>query len=147
MLLKLASMFLTNIFYYLKVIFKIKKRDARLLYFWIILYKFYDIYLKVDSSLANTKLRHSANKFVVTFKFLKHFSLLVCPHQNIIRIHWVSLSNFFTNSIASLGLLVFFIDSFKPFVSISSLLISESRSLCNNWSSLSFGCLLVSPKI
>ena len=84
MLLKLANMFLTNIFYYPTVTFKIKKRDIRLLHFWIILYKLYDIYLKVDSSLANTKLRHSANKLVVTFKFLKHFSLLVCPHQNII---------------------------------------------------------------
>ena len=84
MLLKLASMFLTNIFYYPKVIFKIKKRDARLLHFWIILYKLYDVYLKVHSSLADTKFRHSANKFVVTFKFLKHFSLLVCPNQNII---------------------------------------------------------------
>ena len=84
MLLKLASMFLTNIFYYTKVIFKIKKRDTRLFYFWIILYKLYHIYFKVDSSLANTKLRHSANKVAVTLKFLKHFSLLVCPHQNII---------------------------------------------------------------
>ena len=84
MLLKLANMFLTNIFYYPTVTFKIKKRDIRLLHFWIILYKLYDIYLKVESKLANTKLRHSANKLVVTFKFLKHFSLLVCPHQNII---------------------------------------------------------------
>ena len=79
MLLKLASMFFKNIFYYPKVIFKIKKRDTRLLHFWIILYKLY-----VDSSLANTKLCCSANKFVATFKFLKHFSLLVCPRQNVI---------------------------------------------------------------
>ena len=84
MLLKLATMLLANIFYYSKVISKKKTRDTRLLHFWIILYKLYDICLKIDSSLANTKLRHSANKFVVTFKFLKHFSLLVCPHQNII---------------------------------------------------------------
>ena len=84
MLLKLASMFLTNIFYYPKVVFKIKKRDARLFHFRIILYKLYDIYLKVDSSLANAKLCHSANKSIVTFKFLKYFSLLVCQHQNII---------------------------------------------------------------
>ena len=84
MLLKLASMFLTNIFYYPKVFFKIKERDTRLLHFWIILYKLYDIYLKVDSGLANTKLRNSASKFIVTFKFLKYFSLLVCQHQNII---------------------------------------------------------------
>ena len=83
MLLKLASIFLTNIFYYPKVIFKIKKRDTRLLHFCIIFYKLYDIYLKVDSSLANTKLRHSAKKFIVTFKFLKYFSLLVCQRQNI----------------------------------------------------------------
>ena len=54
MLLKLASMFLTNIFYYSKAIFKIKKQDTRLLHFWIILYKLYDIYVKVDNSLANT---------------------------------------------------------------------------------------------
>ena len=84
MSLKLASVLLTNIFHYPKVIFKIKKRDTRLLHFWIILYKLHDIYLKIDSSFANTKLCHSANKFIVTFKFLKHFSLLVCPHQNII---------------------------------------------------------------
>ena len=84
MLLKLPCMFLTNIFYYPKVIFRIKRRDARLLRFWIILYKLYDIYLKVDSSLPKTKLCHSANKFVDIFKFLKHFSLLACPHQNII---------------------------------------------------------------
>ena len=52
MLLKLASMFLTNIFYYPKVIFKIKKRDTRLLHFWVIFYKLYKLYLKVDSSLV-----------------------------------------------------------------------------------------------
>ena len=84
MLLKLASMFLTNIFLLLESNFKIKKRDTRLLHFWIILYKLYDIYLKIDSRLANTKLRHSANKLVVTFKFLEHPSFLVCSHQNII---------------------------------------------------------------
>ena len=84
MLLKLASMFLTNIFYYPKVVFQIKKGDTRLLHFWIILYKLYDIYHKTDTSLANTKLRHSANKLVITFKYLKHFSWLVCLHQNII---------------------------------------------------------------
>ena len=84
MLLKLASIFLTKIFYHTKVIFKIKKRDTRFSHFWVILYKLYDIYLETDSSLANTKLRHSANKLVVTFKFLKQFSLMVCPHQNII---------------------------------------------------------------
>ena len=84
MLLKFASMFLTNIFYYLKVTFKIKKQDTRLLHFWIIFYKLYNTYLKVDSSLANTKLHHSANKFIVTFKFLKYFSLLVCQRQNIV---------------------------------------------------------------
>ena len=77
-------MFLTNIFYYPKVNFKIKKQDTRLLHFRIIFYKPYDIYLKIDSSLANTKLRHSPNKFIVTFKFLKYFSLLVCQRQNIV---------------------------------------------------------------
>ena len=132
MLLKLASMFLTNIFYYPKLIFKIKKRDTRLLHFWIILYKLYDIYLKIDSSLANTKLRH--------------FSLLYAHTKILFLLHLVSLSNFLTNSIASLGLLVFFINFFKSFVSISSLVISESSSFCINWSSLSFGCFLVSPK-
>ena len=84
MLLKLAGMFLTNIFYYPKVIFIIKKRDTRLLNFWIIFYKLYGIYLKVDSSLANTKLRDSTNKFIVNLKFLKYFSLLVCQRQNIV---------------------------------------------------------------
>ena len=55
MLLKLASMFLTDIFYYPKVVFKIKKRDTRLLHFLIISYKLYDIYLKVDSSMPTPK--------------------------------------------------------------------------------------------
>ena len=84
MLLKLASMFLANIFYYPKVIFKIKKRDIRLLHFWICLYELYDVYFKTDISLANTKLRNSANKLAVHFKLLKHFSLLVCPRQNVV---------------------------------------------------------------
>ena len=89
MLLKLANMFLTNIFYYPTVTFKIKKRDIRLLHFWIILYKLYDIYLKVDSSLANTNLRHSANKLVVsetlflvgmpTPKYYSYYTWLVYP--------------------------------------------------------------------
>ena len=117
MLLKLASMFLTNIFYYPKVIFKIKKRDTRLLHFWILLYKLYDIYLKVDSILANTKLCHSANKFVVTFPcWYDHIKILFL-------LHLVSLSNFLTNSIALLGLSVALINCCKPLVSISSLLL------------------------
>ena len=86
MLLKLASMFLANNFYYRKVIFKINKRDTRLFHFWICLYELYNVYFKVDSSLANTKLRHSANKLVAHFEFLKHFPLLVCPHQNVVLI-------------------------------------------------------------
>ena len=77
-------MFLANICYYPKVIFKIKKRDTRLLHFWVCLYELYDVYFKIDSSLANTKFRHSANKLVAHFKFLKQFSLLVCPHQNVV---------------------------------------------------------------
>ena len=84
MLLKLVRMFLANIFYYPKVIFKIKKRDTRLLHFWVCLYELYDVYFQIDSSLANTELRHSANKLVAHFKFLKHSSLLVCPHQNVV---------------------------------------------------------------
>ena len=77
-------MFLTNIFYYPKVIFKIKKRDTRPLHFGICLYELCDVYFKIDSSLANTKLRHSANKLVVHFKFLEHSSLLLCPHQDVV---------------------------------------------------------------
>ena len=59
MLLKLASMFLRNIFYYSKVIFKVKKRDTRLLYSWVCLYELYDAYLKINCGLTDTKLRHS----------------------------------------------------------------------------------------
>ena len=72
------AIILANIFY------NLKKRDTRLLHFWIILYKLYDIYLQIDSRLANTKLRHSANKFVVTSKFLKYLSLLVRQRQNVV---------------------------------------------------------------
>ena len=149
MLLKLASMFLTNIFYYPKVIFKIKKRDTTLLHFWIILYKLYDIYLKVDGSLGNTKLRHSTNKFVVSFKFLKYFSLLWYVNTKILfLLHLAGLSNFLTNSIASLGLSVVLINCSKPLLSIFSLLliISESRSFSYTYSLLNLGCFLVSSK-
>ena len=69
MLLKLASMFLANIFYYPKVIFKIKKRETRLLHFWVCLSELYDVYFKIDSVLANTKLRHRSNKLAVILKF------------------------------------------------------------------------------
>ena len=60
MLMKLASMFLTNIFYYSKAIFKIKKRDARLFHSWLCLYELYDVYLKINCGLTDTKLRPSS---------------------------------------------------------------------------------------
>ena len=60
MLLKLASMFLRNIFYYSKVIFKIKKQDTKLLHSWICLYELYNVCFEVNGGLIDTKLRHSA---------------------------------------------------------------------------------------
>ena len=59
MLLKLASMFLTNISYYPKVIFKIKKGDTRLLHSWVCPYELYDAYFKINGGLNDTKLGHS----------------------------------------------------------------------------------------
>ena len=50
MLLKFASMFLGNIFYNSKGIFKVKKRDTRLSHFQILLNEVYDIYFKINSS-------------------------------------------------------------------------------------------------
>ena len=126
MLLKFASMFLANIFYCTKIILKIKKRDTRLSHFRILLKKVYNIYFKINSSITDTKLHHSANKML----------FLLCL---------VSLSNFLTNSIASLGLSVVLINCSKSLVSISSLLlISESCSFFNTQSLINFGCFLLS---
>ena len=77
-------MFLANIFYHSEIIFKVKKRDIRLFHPRIVLDEVYDIYFKINSSLTDTKLRHSANKIAVHFKFLKYLSLLVCQCQNVV---------------------------------------------------------------
>ena len=71
MLSKLASMLLANMFYHSEITFKVKKRDTRLVHSRIVLDEVYDIYFKINSSLTDTKLRHSANKLAVHFKFLK----------------------------------------------------------------------------
>ena len=84
MLSKFASMFLANIFYNSKIIFKVKKRDTRLFHSRVILDKFYDVYFKINRSLTNTKLCHSTKKLVIHFKILKYLSLLVCQHQNVV---------------------------------------------------------------
>ena len=82
MLLKFASMFLANIFYNSKAIFKLKKRDARLSHFQILLSEVYDIYLKINSSATENKLRHSTHELIIHLKFLKYLSLLLCQRQN-----------------------------------------------------------------
>ena len=80
MLSKFASMFLANIFYHSEIILKVKKRDTRLFHSRIVLdeVNILNIYFKINSSLTDTKLRHSANKLAVHFKFLKYLSLLAC---------------------------------------------------------------------
>ena len=71
MLLKLASMFLANIFYYPKIIFLVKERDTRLSHFWVLINEIYYIYLEINSTLALFKFCDSAKNYVVFFKFLK----------------------------------------------------------------------------
>ena len=78
--------------------------------------------------------------------FLKTFPCWYAHIKMLFLLHLVSLSNFLTNSIASFRLFVVIINPSKPFASISSLLISQSNSLCNTWSSVSFDCFLISPK-
>ena len=72
MLLKFASMFLANIFYYLKIIFKVKKRDTRLSHFRIPINKVYGIYFKIHGSLTDIEFCHSINELIILFKFLKY---------------------------------------------------------------------------
>ena len=84
MLSKFASMFLVNIFYNSKIIFKVKKRDTRLLHSRIYLYKIYYIYFKINGSLTIFKFCRSVNKLVILFKFLKYLSLLVRQRQNVV---------------------------------------------------------------
>ena len=69
MLSKLASMFLANMFYHSEITFKVKKRDTRLFHSRIVLDEVYDIYFKINSSLTDTKLRHSANKLLFILNF------------------------------------------------------------------------------
>ena len=69
MLSKFASIFLTNIFCNLTIIFKVKKRDTRLSHPWILLDVVYDVYFKVNGSLTHFIFFHSANKLVILFKF------------------------------------------------------------------------------
>ena len=106
-------MFLANIFYYSKVIFKIEKLDTRLFHSRIFLYKIYYTYFKINGSLTLFKFCHSINKLVILFKFLKYLSLLVRQRQNVFLLHFISLSIFLTSSIESLGSLVFLIASSK----------------------------------
>ena len=89
MLSKFASMFLANIFYQLEIIFEIKKQDTRFFHSRIVLDKVYNIYFKINSSLTNTKLCHSAKKLVIHFKLLKYLSLLVCQHQIVVFAVWL----------------------------------------------------------
>ena len=69
MLSKFASMFLANIFYNSKIIFKVKKRDTILSHPWILLDEVYDVYFKIYGSLTLFKFCHSINKLVITLNF------------------------------------------------------------------------------
>ena len=81
---KLASMFLPNVYYYSKVIFKVKKRDTRLFHSRKFLYEIYYIYFKINGSLTLFKFFHSINKLVILFKFQKYLSLLVRQRQDVV---------------------------------------------------------------
>ena len=61
-------MFLANIFYYSKVIFKVKKRNTRLFHSRIFLYEIYYMYCKINGSVTIFKFCHSVNKTIVHFK-------------------------------------------------------------------------------
>ena len=147
MLLKFASMFLANIFYYSEIVFEIKKRNARPLHFRILINKIYDIYFKIHCCLTNLELRHGVDKLI--FFFLNFLNTIPCWYARVkmlFLLHLISLSIFLTNSAASLGLFVFLIDCSNPLVSISSslLLMRDSRNFCNIWSLFDFGRFLVS---
>ena len=146
MLLKFASMFLANIFYYSKIVFQVKKRDARPSHFRILINKIYDIYFKIHGSLTDLELRHSVNKLIILLNFWNNIPLWYVSIKMLFLLHLISLSIFLTNSAASLGLSVFLIDCANPLVSISSslLLMRDSRNFCNIWSLFNFRCFLVS---
>ena len=84
MLSNFAFMFLANIFYNSKIIFKVKKQDTRLLHPRKFLYKIYCIYFKINGSFTLFKFCHSVNKLVILFKFLKYLCLLICQRQNVV---------------------------------------------------------------
>ena len=83
----------------------------------------HDIYFKINSSLTDTKLCYSVNKLVILSKFLNTFPCWYAKIKMLFLLHFISLSIFLTSSIVSLWLPVFLIDSSKPLVSISSLLL------------------------
>ena len=94
MLLKFASMFLANIFYYSKIMFDVKKRNARPSHFRILINKIYDIYFKIHGRLTNLELRHDVNKLIIFFEFLEYHSLLVRQRQNVILVTLNKFVNF-----------------------------------------------------
>ena len=87
-------MFLANIFYNSKIIFKVKKRDTRLSHPWILLDEVYDVYFKINGSLTLFKFCHSANKLIIYFKLLKYPSLLVRQRQDVVLTTLYHLINF-----------------------------------------------------
>ena len=69
MLLKFATIFLANIFYYSKIIFKLKKRDTRLSHFGTPINKIYDIYFKIHGGLTDLEFCHSINNLLFFLNF------------------------------------------------------------------------------
>ena len=76
MLSKFASMFLANIFYNSKIIFKVQKRNTRLFHSWTLLDEVYDVCFKINGSLTIFKFCHGAK--------IKYPSLLVRQRQNVV---------------------------------------------------------------
>ena len=89
---KFGSMFLGNIVYSSKNIFKVKKRDTRLLHPRKFLDELHNIYFKIHSTFTSF-LIHSRFT-VVHFKLRKYFSLMVRQHQNVVLTTLYNLINF-----------------------------------------------------
>ena len=94
MLSKFASMFLAKLFYNSKIIFKVKKRETRLLHLRKCIYEIDDVYFKINGSLTLFKFCHNASEPFIHFKFLKYPSLLVRQRQNVVLTTLYHLINF-----------------------------------------------------
>ena len=140
-LLKFTSMFLTDFFYYSKVILSTIKRNTRYPHFRILINKFYYTYFKIYRCLANFKFSDCVYKFAISYKFYRYFTLLVGYHQNNVFFLFFLVFILLIHLTASSGFLTFSANFSIPFsanFSVRSLSVCSLNTDSHNFSKIFF---------